>query len=640
MGCFCMKKNCILSVFFICNLMFSQLKHKEIIVDIEQFGAELNTNPSLAFQYITRACKNSIAIKNDSLIARCYCNLSCYYYSQNNSVASKKECLKAISFAKKNNYKKVLCYSYNQLGLIASEEDKFDKSLQWYLDAMRIMDTDELAEIKSKVLLNLGNLYIVQKDTLKGLQYYNDNIENAKKYALDNELSKAYICVAIVNVASHKQIASQYYFKAMAIVKKNNDLATEFIVHIGLSELYLSDKNSIKSRECLYHLQKAFVIQKLLKDELKLFNLSFNYGGYYLKKKQYTTSLQYYYKALEVTKKNITSDQKLNLYDAISKCYIYNNDYKNGLLFKEKFNSLKDSIFNVNKINTFSEIETKYNVDKKNLKIKLLTKDKELQLNTKRTIIFISLILLLASIVIVLYLRQRIKIQKILSFKKQKIYNQEIIRLEQEKELKRINGILEGQDIERNRFAKEIHDGIGGSLAGIKLQLSLENEVIKNEKIDIIINNMANSFNELRSISHNLSDNFMQDKSLDVLVYQLTNEYKNRGEFEIEMAIYPQECLNLVLENIKKNIYRIVQELFANISKHATASKVSLSFTKHKNILNIILEDDGVGFKNQKEYGIGLKNIIERISSLNGFIKIESDIGLGTTIIMDIPVYE
>ena len=110
MGCFRMKKNCILAGFFICNLMFSQQKHKQIIVDIEQFAATLNTNPSLAFQYITRACKNSISIKNDSLIARCYCNLSCYYYNQNNSEASKKECLKAITFAKKNKYKKVLCY--------------------------------------------------------------------------------------------------------------------------------------------------------------------------------------------------------------------------------------------------------------------------------------------------------------------------------------------------------------------------------------------------------------------------------------------------------------------------------------------------------------------------------------------------
>lgn len=101
-----MKKNCILAVFFICNLMFSQQKHKEIIVDIEQFAVELNTNPSLAFKYISRACKNSILIKNDSLIARSYCNLGYYYYTQNNSIASKKEYLKAISFAKKISIKK------------------------------------------------------------------------------------------------------------------------------------------------------------------------------------------------------------------------------------------------------------------------------------------------------------------------------------------------------------------------------------------------------------------------------------------------------------------------------------------------------------------------------------------------------
>ncbi|WP_395052599.1 sensor histidine kinase [Flavobacterium sp.] len=505
---------------------------------------------------------------------------------------------------------------------------------------MRIVDADELSAIKSKVLLNLGNLYIVQKDTVKGLKYYNDNIENAKKYSLNTELSKAYISVAILYVATNKQIASQYYFKALAIVKKNKDLATEFIVHIGLSELYLSDKKNIKLKECFYHLQKASVIQQLIKDELMLFNVSFNYGGYYLKKKQYTTSLQYYYKALEVTKKNITSDQKLNLYDAISKCYIYNNDYKNGLLFKEKFNSLKDSIFNVNKINTFNEIETKYNVDNKNLKIKLLTKDKELQQNTKRTIILVSLILLILSITIVFYLRQRIKIQKILSFKRQKIYNQEIVRLEQEKELKRINGILEGQELERKRLAIEIHDGIGGTLAGIKLQLSQENSLIKNKKIDVVINKMSIAFSELRAISHNLNYDYLKNKNLEILIHQLAKEYNNRKQFKVNVSIFPENSLELLSNISKHTIYRIIQELLTNVFKHAKANQVTISFTSHINNLNIIFEDDGVGFKKNKVDGMGIKNCKERILSLNGKLIIESSKGIGTTLIMDIPTNE
>ena len=313
---------------------------------------------------------------------------------------------------------------------------------------------------------------------------------------------------------------------------------------------------------------------------------------------------------------------------------------KTDYYLKDKFNSLKDSIFNVNKINTFSEIETKYNVDKKNLKIKLLTKDKELQQNTKRTIIFISLILLILSTAIVLYLRQRIKIQKNLSFKKQKIHNQEIVRLEQEKELKRIIGVLEGQDTERNRLAKDIHDGIGGSLAGIKLQLSQENEVLKNEKINLIIDKMTNSFNELRSISHNLSDNFLNDKSLEYLIHQLILDYKNRNEFNIDVVIYPDDCLNSLSQTIKKNLYRAIQELLANVSKHANANQVIISFTRHEKTINVILEDNGLGFDNDKEKGIGLKNTSERISSLNGIIEIESNKGMGTTIVIDIPINE
>jgi signal transduction histidine kinase len=229
-------------------------------------------------------------------------------------------------------------------------------------------------------------------------------------------------------------------------------------------------------------------------------------------------------------------------------------------------------------------------------------------------------------------------LQRLISIKEKKIHKQEVIQLEQDRELNKINGILDGQEIERNRLAQEIHDGIGASLAGIKLELSQLNSKLKNETLDAIENKMSTAFSELRSISHNLSLNFLEEKNFESLLNELALSFNKRKEFEVALFIFPIKVVNTFSYTIKLHIYRILQELLLNISKHAKASYVSLSLTKHNKSLNIILEDDGIGYIEIHNKGIGLKNIKERVALLNGTIQIESK--KGTTILIDIPINE
>ena len=238
-----------------------------------------------------------------------------------------------------------------------------------------------------------------------------------------------------------------------------------------------------------------------------------------------------------------------------------------------------------------------------------------------------------------LFYKQRVKTQKIIAENENKIHSQEVARLESEKELKRILGVVEGQDQERNRLAQDIHDGIGGALAGIKLELSQVNTSLKNNKIDQIIIKMQTAFNELRLISHNLSVSSLKEKKFDFLINKLKEEYKSRGEFDIEILIFPENAMNAMPHNTRYQLFRVIQELFTNTSKHAKASKVVLSCTVFDEQINVIFEDNGSGFDFSKETGIGLRNIKERLSIIDGTIVVESNKGTGTTIIIDIPRY-
>jgi two-component system, NarL family, sensor kinase len=246
--------------------------------------------------------------------------------------------------------------------------------------------------------------------------------------------------------------------------------------------------------------------------------------------------------------------------------------------------------------------------------------------------------LLLSLFLVFMFFKQRIKTQKLILEKEHLIHEKEKERLRQEQELKWVKGLVEGQDQERNRVAREIHDGIGGALAGIKLELSQFNSELKSGKINSIEVKMAKAFADLRSISHDLSSNYLKGKNLENLFIELKKEYEERGEFSVEIVIYPINSLTNIKETIKHQIYRVIQELLNNISKHARAKTVFLNFTKHDDFLNIIVEDDGCGFDNDDKKGIGLNNITERLSAVGAVFTIESIVGKGTIATIDIPI--
>lgn len=637
-----MQQNGIQIITLFLLVTFCQLKaqvvSQSVEKDIQLFSGYLSTNSDSAYHYIKRAYKKSLVLKNDSLIARSLYNLGYYHYLKKNTNESKRHLIKALNYSYKSRFHKISALSYNQLGTIAFDENQFEVALSKYLKALEIADRNKIAESKSRVLINLGNLYLRQKDTLKSLNYYNENISNAEKHSLYNELIKGYMNCAVLFSEKDVQKSIKYYNKALTLSQQSKDLYSEFSLHVNLSELYLSSNNKSDLLKVYKHLSSAKKIQQLLNDTSLLFYLNFNFGGYFRKEKQYEKALTYYQLALHQSNKNVNSDQLLNLYKTISETYFLKEDFKNALVFKNKQYKLSDSIFTEKKNRDFNEIQTKYQVDKKNLKIQLLTKEKIIEMDRRKWTFVVGLFIITALLLALLFFKNRIKTQKIILDKENEIHKQEVIRLEQEKELKRIVGLVEGQDQERNRVAKEIHDGIGGALAGIKLELAQYNSELKSEKIDAVVLKMSKAFADLRLISHNLSLNSLKDKNLEHLLMDLKNDYENRDEFQVEVVVFPPNSINKIKESAKHQIYRVIQELLSNVSKHAKAKTVFLNFTMHDDFFNIIVEDDGSGFNSDDRKGIGLSNIDERLSSVKAVYAIESCIGKGTVVTIDIPI--
>lgn len=194
---------------------------------------------------------------------------------------------------------------------------------------------------------------------------------------------------------------------------------------------------------------------------------------------------------------------------------------------------------------------------------------------------------------------------------------------------------MEGEEKERLRIAKELHDGVNGDLSAIKFKLSslleMNNTVIK-EAVSMI----DKSCEQVRAISHNLVPPSLKDFNL----LEAVDEYCQSMNGIHSPEITFQHLGNAIVLDKKQeaNIFRIVQELVTNSVKHAEANEINVQLSHLENTLQLTVEDNGKGFdKDQvKSDGIGLQNVSSRVDYLNAELDfVSNEKGTSYTITMD-----
>jgi signal transduction histidine kinase len=209
----------------------------------------------------------------------------------------------------------------------------------------------------------------------------------------------------------------------------------------------------------------------------------------------------------------------------------------------------------------------------------------------------------------------------------------------------RTKSILEAEEKERRRIAQDLHDGVGQLLSAAKLNLSnLESKIkVETEDQKVAMQNaltlVDDSVKEVRAVSHNMMPNTLIKLGLGSAVREFITKLGNAPTLKVDLEIVGLDTrLNDQVETV---LYRVIQEIVNNIIKHAKASQISMQLIRHETELNVMIEDNGIGFDTNKLDtfdGIGLKGIQTRIEFLNGSVHFDSSIGRGTTVIIDVPL--
>ncbi len=496
------------------------------------------------------------------------------------------------------------------------------------LDAL-INSLDNLSIAKdssklSKIMELLGTFYSSQEDLTKGVSYYHKAYSINEAMGSGDQLS--ILCNLCQSYAELEQVSSavQYCTKAVQECQSAND---SFMLAYALCNQAIHFAQTEKTiPKAINGFQQSIALATKYDDQYLLVD------NYYQLAKCYNTigdipsSQNALESAMRISEELDLSDYKLKIYTVFIDNYEAIQQPRNVNAYLKKSIALEREIDQKTNQSKVEELTIQYNLKEKNLQLAKLQQEnalKQLTISNSRNILFgLSFGLFIVTLLafwIYRYWKRQVVIEKELA-------DTQRSALKAEFNLERTNAYSEGISAERKRLAMELHDHIGGSLSAYKLKVY--NKQSKDE-LDVL----DNIISDVRKISHDLAADDLSHASFNQLITYRANELLNLEGLTLNIIFHPLDAWNTLDENIQIQLFHVVTEALQNIRKHAEAKSVDLAFTKDENnTITVLIEDDGKGINTDtvSKTGIGLNNIRRRIEQLNGTLTIDSAIGRGT----------
>ncbi|HUJ93095.1 MAG TPA: GAF domain-containing protein [Gaiellaceae bacterium] len=203
--------------------------------------------------------------------------------------------------------------------------------------------------------------------------------------------------------------------------------------------------------------------------------------------------------------------------------------------------------------------------------------------------------------------------------------------------------VVTAQELERRRLARELHDETGQALTSILLSLSALEEVHDERELHAAVAEVRelvrSTLQDVRQLAVELRPKVLDDFGLVAALERLTESFGEQTGISVHFQQLLPTAGRLPAE-VETALYRIVQESLTNIVKHARATSVSVVLTRKDDSVSVVVEDDGVGFEpaRERDGGIGLAGMRERVALLGGRLAIESRPGAGTTFVAEVPL--
>lgn len=588
----------------------------------------------------------------------------------------------AVSLVPAETFPREYAMAYSLLGIIQEQKGNLPKAVECYKIAAPVFFELKDSFKYAAALNNMGIVYELQANYTAALEAYLKALPIFQKLEVQRGVVSIYNNIGLIKQKQKSFNEALIYFKkVLAISKSSGNKNREAQAFNDIGAMYM-DLDQLDSAS--YYLHTSGVLYEGIENDHGVSTINNNLGKLYRLNKDYQKAIQYNIKAhdyaarvkalkpmifalleLGYCHQNLKNISKANVYfnEALTRAKtmeeislqfrIENALYKlhrntnvaKSLMHYENATTFRDSMLNKTKIEELKTIELNYEFDKerlirdqeiKTLKVEDRLKSARLK-NQNYTITFLVLFLLSAFVLSKL-VWNNYKKNKALTEQENELQKQRIVELERERKIMAMSSMIEGQESERKRIAQDLHDGLGGLLATIKLKFGIiQKEIAQLETLNVYQQTTTmidEACSEVRKIAHN-----MMPDSLSKL--GLIEAVRDIAEYSSGLNV---KVINLGIPRLSETqeimVFRVIQEFLNNTRKHAAATEVIIQFSSDGQQCNIYLEDDGAGFNANDinlDRGLGLKSMESRVKFLEGTFELNSTPGVGTTVQINIP---
>ncbi len=529
---------------------------------------------------------------------------------------------------------------HNGIANIHRTYGNYEMASDHYYKALAIAKKQGTTDWSASIYNNMGSVLIPLEQYDQAMFYLNKAEMLADKKQAYEALGFASMNKGLIYMKWQQWDSSFHFFtKALHIGRAHDLTQLIYLTLTNLGDMYLSKSEPDKA---IVYLQQT---NKVAGEIFPYYHAAALHltGKAYLANHKYELAKEYLERAMLIARQYGLNENAVTTYGTLADLHAAGGHYRKAFQQMSAYTRLKDSLAGQMVKNNISLLDIRYRTAERERDIAL----KELHINKQQQRLERKNIWIAGSITGVFVLGVML-IGAYHSHQQTKRYQSSKIQmLQQEREIAMLKAMVKGEEKERTRMARELHDGIVSQLLAVTLNMDSiyksGNGVMARGELEDVLHQLKDATAELRKTAHNLLPGLLLENGLASTVAALCSKTEKNTRIAVRFQEYG--IIPRLEPDIELSLYRIIQELVQNVLKHASASRLLVQLSCRNGLLSITVEDNGSGFPADQiiqEGKTGLSDIRQRIMSMNGIMEIHSGGGhdQGTAIYIELPVAE
>ena len=548
-------------------------------------------------------------------------------------------CLQAAELSRQIGDDNLLASALGNLGSVYLYTGDKERAIDYYLQCAALLE--KLGDKRRLAILytNLGINYQRLKQHANALSYGQKAIDMTRELGSKGDLGIALSNHAVTLIDMNRSAEALPLLEdALQISRETNHTRLQLSVLINMAgtlEEQREDRQKFKE-----YIDEALRLSRQLDEKIGLAISLRCLGDYYFDEGDLARAREYALQSLQITREFENPEDQVKSLTLLSYISAVDGDMAAYRGYRLQSDTLRNRLVNQDLAKNIKELELKYETRKKEDQILQLQQFGQLQALTIRQKNIMNGIL--TGVVLIIFVTGALFYR---NYRQRQLLQQQTIReLQTERQLLATDAVLQGQEDERSRLARDLHDGLGGILSGAKFTFDAmkDNMIMTSENQKAFTRGMdllESSIRELRRVAHNMMPESLVRTGLPQAVRDLCADFQ-QPHVSIIYQEYGLENVQFK-QSVSITVYRIIQELLNNALKHAQASEIIVQLSFHDKLLQLTVEDNGKGLPTGQitpPRGMGWSNIRSRVEYLNGTIDMNSVDGKGTSVTITLPV--